>query len=58
MSQKKCIQIAYTVKSDSGFIVDRTEKFSSVRDAVEFVQMFKHLMIGKPTMKWKDIKRG
>lgn len=53
MSQKKTIRVAYTIKNDSGFIVDRTEKFFSVHEAMEFVQMFKHLMIGKPTMKWE-----
>lgn len=58
MSQKKYIRVAYTVKNDSGFIVDRTEKFSNVREAMEFVQMFRHMMFGKPTMKWEEIKRG
>lgn len=58
MSQRKFIRVTYTVKSDTGFIVDRNEKFSSVRDAMEFVQMFKHLMIGKPIMKWEELKRG
>lgn len=58
MSQRKFIRVAYTVKNDSGFIVDRTEKFSNVHEAMEFVQMFKHLMVGKPTMKWEEIKRG
>lgn len=54
MSQKKSIQVSYTVKEDSGYIVDKSKKFSSVHDAVEFVQMFKHLMVGKPTMNWSN----
>ncbi len=58
MSQRKYIRVAYTVKNDSGFIVDRSEKFSNLRDAVEFVQMFKHLMVGKPIMKWEEMKRA
>jgi hypothetical protein len=54
MSQKKSIQVSYTVKEDSGYIIDKSKKFSSVHDAVEFVQMFKHLMVGKPTMNWSN----
>jgi hypothetical protein len=57
MSQKNHIRVAYTVKNDSGFIVDRIEKFSSVREAMEFVQMFKHLMLCKPTMKWNNFPK-
>ena len=54
MSQKKSIQVSYTIREDSGYIVDKARKFSSVRDAVEFVQMFKHLMVGKPIMQWSN----
>ena len=54
MSQKKSIQVSYTIREDSGYIVDKSKKFSSVRDAVEFVQLFKHLMVGKPVMNWNN----
>jgi hypothetical protein len=37
MKQQK-YKVLYTVKNDSGFLVDKTKKFTSLHEAYEFIK--------------------
>jgi hypothetical protein len=50
MSQRNRVTVEYTLKTDAGFLVERSENFSTIRAAMEFVRAHKHLMVGRPTV--------
>lgn len=50
MSQRNRIVVEYTLKTDAGFLVDKRERFVTLKAAMEFVQAYKHLMVGRPTV--------
>ena len=50
MSQRIKVTVEYTLKTDAGFLVEKSENFSTIKDAMEFVRAYKHLMVGRPTV--------
>lgn len=50
MSRRNKVVVEYTVKTDAGFLVEKSENFSTLKTAMDFVRAYKHLMVGRPTV--------
>ena len=50
MSQRSRITVEFTIKTDAGFLVEKTEKFVTLKAAMDFIKSYKHIMVGKPTV--------
>ena len=50
MSQRNRITVEYTLKTDAGFLVEKTQTFVTLKAAMEFIRNNKHNMVGRPTV--------
>lgn len=53
---RKSVKVSYSIKSDDGFVVERTLKFVSVQDAFVYVKLLKQNVnvVGKPFVEFKQ----
>lgn len=52
MSKRNPYRVVYTVKTESGYIVDRSKHFPTLEDAKVFIQLLREggNLVGKPCM--------
>lgn len=50
MSQRNRVTVEYTLRTDAGFLVEKTQRFATLKSAMDFIQLNKHLMVGRPTV--------
>lgn len=55
MSYHKSIRVVYSVKNDDGFMVEKRQKFVTLKDAFVFVKLLNQNinLIGKPVLEYK-----
>lgn len=54
MRYRPSVRVKYNIKNDEGFLVEKREKFPTMKDAMVFIrQLDKTRLIGKPIVEEK-----